>query len=483
MYKKLLGQTAIYGFGTIIIRLFPFIISPFLTRAFGPQALAPFVDFYSVAGIIVVLLSHGMETTFFRFAEKEDDTQKLITTSTFSVAGASLLFMLLCYIFRYPIADAFKTPDQVNYLTMMLFILGIDGLSTMPFVILRKTGRPKKFAVIKILNGVINFVLLILFIVVLPKLGDKGLFGFTYNKEFGIGYVFVANLIASIATFLMLFRELKEVKFSKFSFPLWKKMMAYSWPITIAGLAGVVNETLDRQFLKYLLPEGESTQQMSIYGTVCRLVTFMTLFRQAYLMGIEPFFFSHAKKDNSGQAYSKLMTFFVVANCLMLLGLCANLEWIAHEYIRNKEYYSGIPIVPIVLVASVFLGVYLNLSIWYKLTDKTIFGAYISIIGAAVTIGINYFFIPEYGYWASAWATFASYFVMMIISFFLGQYYYPIPYNMKKLLVYLILSILFSYLSYYTFNGNLILGNGLFLIFLGLVLFLEKDTIKNFRKS
>ncbi len=168
------------------------------------------------------------------------------------------------------------------------------------------------------------------------------------------------------------------------------------------------------------------------------------------------------------------MTFFVVANCLMLLGLCANLEWIAHEYIRNKEYYSGIPIVPIVLVASVFLGIYLNLSIWYKLTDKTIFGAYISIIGAAVTIGINYFFIPEYGYWASAWATFASYFVMMVISFFLGQYYYLIPYNMKKLLVYLVLSILFSYLSYYTFSGNLILGNGLFLIFLGLVLFLEK---------
>ncbi len=231
-----------------------------------------------------------METTFFRFAEKESDTQKLITTSTFSVAGASILFMLICYIFRYPIADAFKTPDQVNFLTMMLFILGIDGLSTMPFVILRKTGRPKKFAVIKILNGIINFVLLIFFIVILPKLGDKGLLGFAYNKAFGIGYVFVANLIASIATFLMLFQELKGVKFSKFSFPLWKKMMAYSWPITIAGLAGVVNETLDRQFLKYLLPEGESTEQMSIYGTVCRLVTFMTLFRQAYLMGIEPFF-------------------------------------------------------------------------------------------------------------------------------------------------------------------------------------------------
>ncbi|NAW51510.1 oligosaccharide flippase family protein [Elizabethkingia argentiflava] len=483
MYKKLLGQTAIYGFGTIIIRLFPFIISPFLTRAFGPTALAPFVDFYSVAGIMIVLLSHGMETTFFRFAEKEDDHQKLITTSTFSVVAASLIFMLLGFTFRNSIAEAFKTPDQVNFLTMMVCILGIDGLSTMPFVILRKTGRPKKFALIKILNGLINFVLLLFFIVFLPQLGDKGLLGFVYNENFGVGYVFVANLIASTATFLLLFKELKEVKLRKFSFPLWKKMMAYSLPITIAGLAGIINETLDRQFLKYLLPEEKSTEQMAIYGTVCRLVTFMTLFRQAYLMGIEPFFFSHSRKENSRQAYSKLMTFFVVANCLMLLGLCANLEWISHEYIRNPAYYSGIPIVPLVLIASVFLGIYLNLSIWYKLTDKTIFGAYISIIGAVITIGINYFFIPEYGYWASAWATFFSYFIMMVISYGLGHYYYPIPYNMKKLFLYLGLSILFSYLSYYTLKGNLIFGNGLFLIFLGLVLFLERNTIKNFRKS
>lgn len=478
-----MGQTAIYGLSTVIIRLFPFIISPFVTNAFGPQSLAPFIDFYSVAGIIIVLLSHGMETTFFRFAEKEENTKKLISTATISVAGASFLFMFFCFVFRQDLAIAFKTPDQVNLLTMMLFVLGLDGLSTMPFVILRKTGRPKKFALIKIINGVINFVLVVFFIVVLPKLGPNGIFGFSYNPDFGIGYVFVANLVASAVTFLLLAQEIKAVRIAAFSWPLWKKMMAYSWPITIAGLAGVVNETMDRQFLKYLLPDGTNTEQMAIYGAVCKIVTFLTLFRQAYLLGIEPFFFSHAKNENSGKSYAKLMDLFVIVNCVILLALCVNLNWLAKLYLANPAYNEGIPIVPIVLIAAVFLGIYLNMSVWYKLSDKTIFGAYISVLGAAVTIAVNFYFIPEYGYWASTWATFLSYFSMMTVSYFLGQYFYPVPYHMKKIVGYLSLSIFLSVLSYYVLDGNLIIGNLFLLLFLGLIFYVEKDTLKQLRKN
>lgn len=478
-----MGQTAIYGLSTVIIRLFPFIISPFVTNAFGPQSLAPFIDFYSVAGIIIVLLSHGMETTFFRFAEKEENTKKLISTATISVAGASFLFMFFCFVFRQDLAIAFKTPDQVNLLTMMLFVLGLDGLSTMPFVILRKTGRPKKFALIKIINGVINFVLVVFFIVVLPKLGPNGIFGFSYNPDFGIGYVFVANLVASAVTFLLLAQEIKAVRIAAFSWPLWKKMMAYSWPITIAGLAGVVNETMDRQFLKYLLPDGTNTEQMAIYGAVCKIVTFLTLFRQAYLLGIEPFFFSHAKNENSGKSYAKLMDLFVIVNCVILLALCVNLNWLAKLYLANPAYNEGIPIVPIVLIAAVFLGIYLNMSVWYKLSDKTICGAYISVLGAAVTIAVNFYFIPAYGYWASTWATFLSYFSMMTVSYFLGQYFYPVPYHMKKIVGYLSLSIFLSVLSYYVLDGNLIIGNLFFLLFLGLIFYVEKDTLKQLRKN
>lgn len=483
MYKKLLGQTAIYGLSTVIIRLFPFIISPFVTHAFGPKALAPFIDFYSVAGIIIVLLSHGMETTFFRFAEKEDDTKKLISTATLSVVGASFLFMLFCFIFRQDLAIAFKTPDQVNLLTMMLFVLGLDGLSTMPFVILRKTGRPKKFAVIKIINGIINFLLVVFFIVILPRLGREGFLGLSYNPQFGIGYVFVANLVASAVTFLLLVQEIKSVSLAAFDWQLWKKMMAYSWPITIAGLAGVINETMDRQFLKYLLPDGTNTEQMAIYGAVCKIVTFLTLFRQAYLLGIEPFFFSHAKNENSGRSYAKLMDMFVIVNCVILLALCANLNWLARLYLSNPAYNEGIAIVPIVLIAAVFLGIYLNMSVWYKLSDKTIFGAYLSVLGAAVTIAVNFYFIPSYGYWASTWGTFLSYFSMMTASYFLGQYFYPVPYHMKKITAYLSLSILFSVLSYYVLDGNLIIGNLLLLVFLGIVVYLEKDTLKRLRKN
>jgi O-antigen/teichoic acid export membrane protein len=483
LYKKLLGQTAIYGLTTVVIRLFPFVISPFITNAFGPKALAPFIDFYSVAGIIIVLLSHGMETTFFRFAEKTDDTRKLISTSTLSVISASLVFMIFCYVFRTGLAIAFKTPDQINLLTMMLFVLGLDGLSTMPFVILRKAGRPRKFAFVKIINGIINFLLVIFFIVVLPRFGEKGILGFSYNKNFGIGYVFVANLAASGATFLLLINELKQVSIKYFDFKLWQKMISYSLPITIAGLAGIVNETMDRQFLKFLLPENTAAEQMAIYGAVCKLVTFLTLFRQAYLLGIEPFFFSHAKNENSGKSYANLMNMFVIVNCVILLFLCANLGWLGKYYLSNSAYNSGIPIVPIVLIAAVFLGIYLNISVWYKLSDRTIFGAYLSILGALITIGINFYFIPKYGYWASTWATFFSYFVMMAVSYFLGQYYYPIPYHLRKNLIYLIASIAFSCVSYYVFGGNLLLGNALFLVYLFAVLYFERDSIKKLRAS
>lgn len=478
-----MGQTAVYGLSTMVIRLFPFIVGPIITNSFGPQSLAPFIDFYSVAGIIIVLLSHGMETTFFRFAEKEADMRKLISTATLSVIGASFLFMCFAFIFRQDLAIAFKTSDQINLLTMMLFVLGLDGLSTMPFVILRKTGRPKKFAIIKIINGIINFLLVVFFIVILPKFGSKGFFGFTYDKTFGIGYVFVANLVASAVTFLLLAQEIKSVRIAAFDSKLWRKMMAYSWPITIAGLAGVINETMDRQFLKYLLPEGINTEQMAIYGAVCKIVTFLTLFRQAYLLGIEPFFFSLAKNENSGKSYAKLMDMFVIVNSIILLALCVNLDWLAKLYLSNPAYNEGIPIVPIVLMAAVFLGIYLNMSVWYKLSDKTIFGAYISILGAAVTIVINIYFIPTYGYWASTWGTFLSYFTMMTVSYFLGQYFYPVPYHMKKIIGYLSLSILFSVVSYYVLDGNLIIGNSLLIVFLAIVFYVEKDTLKKIRKA
>ncbi|WP_312299191.1 polysaccharide biosynthesis C-terminal domain-containing protein [Chryseobacterium sp.] len=473
MIKNILQNTLVFGFSTVIIKLFPFIISPFISQRFGPNAIAPFVDFYSVAGIIIVLLTHGMETSFFRFAQNNINSRKLISTASLSVILASLIFIIISLFFKHSLADAFKVSNQISFLVIMLIILGVDGVCAMPFVILRKEGKSKRYAFVKTINAIVNFLFVIFFIVIFPMF-ENGILGFQYNKSFGIGYVFVANLIASILTLILLFGELKKIKITNFDFTLWKKLLIYSWPIMIAGLSGVINETMDRQFLKYLLPDGENIAQMSIYGTVCKLVTFITLFRQAYLLGVEPFFFSYAKNENSGKTYSRLMTVFIIVNCIIFLGLCVNLNWISELYIRNADYYVGLPIVPIVLIAAVFLGIYLNLSIWYKLSDKTRFGAYISVVGAIVTIVINYFFIPNYGYWASAWATLASYFIMMVISYFLGQKYYPIPYEIKTCIIYIGVGIAFAFVSYYLLKGNIIYGNILFLIYLLLIFFERK---------
>ena len=462
--KKLLGQTALYGLTTVIIRLFPFIITPIILDIFGPNAYAPYADFYSVAGVISVLLTHGMETTFFRFALEEKDDRKLISTTFFSVFFATVIFLAIVLINRVYFAEIFKTPDHVDLLTLITITLGLDAFSAIPFVLLRKNEQPLKYAFIRIVNAVVNFALVYFFYkILMPK--PEGLFGLKFNYEFGIGYAFVANVVASAITFLMLSRELLVARIKYFSWSLWKRMMAYSWPITIAGLAGIINETFDRQFLKFLLPDGINKTQLGIYGGVTKVVTFVILFRQAYSLGIEPFFFSSSTNKNAKSTYIKLMDIFIAVNCLIVLFLSVNLEWISNYYIPNKAYYVGIPILPILFFASLFLGVYLNLSIWYKLTDKTIIGAYISAVGVLITIGINFYFIPKYGYWASTWATIASYFVMMVISYIWGQKKYPVAYNVYSNVVIMLITMILSLLAYQYFRENYIIGNLIFLIF------------------
>jgi len=461
--KKLLGQTALYGLTTVIIRLFPFVINPIITRTFGPTAYSPFADFYSVAGVIAVLLTHGMETTFFRFALDEKDDRKLISTAFFSVLTVTLIYLFFTLLYRQPLAIAFKTPDQVDLLAILTVTLALDAFSAMPFVMLRKNERPLKYAGIRITNGIINFLLVVFFIIILPRY-PNGIFGLKYSPEFGIGYVFVANLVASSVTFLMLSQELLIARIKHFSWELWKRMIKYSWPITIAGLAGIINETFDRQFLKFLLPEEIGRHELGVYGGVAKVVTFVILFRQAYSLGIEPFFFSNSKNKNAKEMYVKLMDIFIAINCLIVLFLSVNLNLIAKVYINNPEYYEGISILPILFFASLFIGIYLNLSIWYKLTDKTIIGAYISAIGVLITIIINFYFIPKYGYWASTWATIASYFAMMVISYVWGQYKYPVPYNIYKNSIIILVTMVVSLAYYQYLKENIWLGNLIFLL-------------------
>ncbi|AZA58895.1 lipopolysaccharide biosynthesis protein [Chryseobacterium shandongense] len=484
MYKKLFGQTAVYGLSSVLVRIFPFLIAPIVTKAFGPAASSPFVDWYSIAGVITVFLTHGMETSFFRFAHESDiDKKTLISTCALSILGTGFIYLLLGYVFRQDLANAFETPDQVNYLVIFLFILSFDAFSTIPSAVLRLEGKPVQYMLSKVVGSLAYYFLVVFFIKWLPKY-PNGILGLKYDPEIGVGYVFIANLVQSIITLAIVGKEFVNFSFRKFDFKLWKRIMNYSWPVMIAGLAGIVNQTLDRQFLKYLLPKEEAKHQIGVYGAVYKIATFITVFRQAYQLGIEPYFFSSFKDKNNHKTYAVLMDIFVICNCLIYIGLMVNLQWISERYLKNPLYYEGIEIIPFVMLGALFLGIYLNLSIWYKLSDKTRVGLYISLIGAAITIFINFTFIPKYGYWASAFAALITYFSMMIISYIWGKIQYPIHYNIKKICIYLLLSIMISTVSFYYFRDNYLIGNGLFILFIAFLAYNERTMInKILRRS
>lgn len=482
LYKKLLGQTAVYGLSSVLVRIFPFIIAPIVTKAFGPSASSPFVDWYSIAGVITVLLTHGMETSFFRFAqEKEISKKTLISTTALSIISVGFIYLILGFVFRQQLADAFQTPDQVNFLIIFLFILSFDAFATIPSAVLRLEGKPVLYMASKVLGSLVYFFLVVFFIKWLPNM-PNGFLGFKYNPEIGVGYVFIANLAQSIVTLAIVGKEFVNFSLRSFDFKLWKRIMSYSWPVMIAGLAGVVNQTLDRQFLKYLLPEEEARHQIGVYGAVYKIATFITVFRQAYQLGIEPYFFSSFKDKNNHKTYAVLMDIFVICNCLIFMGLMVNLQWISERYLGNANYYEGIEIIPFIMMGALFLGIYLNLSIWYKLSDQTKVGLYISLIGAALTIAINFVFIPEYGYWASAFAALINFTSMMVISYIWGRLWYPISYNTGKILMYLGISISLSLISFYFFRTNYIVGNLLFLMFLSFVAYQEKSFLNKILK-
>ncbi len=482
MYKKLLGQTAVYGLSSVLVRIFPFIIAPIVTKAFGPSASSPFVDWYSIAGVITVLLTHGMETSFFRFAQEKEITKKtLVSTTALSILTVGFVYLILGYVFRQQLANAFQTPDQVNFLIIFLFILSFDAFATIPSAVLRLEGKPVLYMLSKVIGSLVYFFLVVFFLRWFPKM-PNGIFGLKYNPEIGVGYVFIANLVQSIVTLAIVGKEFVNFSFKSFDFKLWKRIMNYSWPVMIAGLAGVVNQTLDRQFLKYLLPEEEARHQIGVYGGVYKIATFITVFRQAYQLGIEPYFFSSFKDKKNHKTYAVLMDVFVICNCLIFMGLMVNLQWIAERYLGNEKYYEGIEIIPFIMLGALFLGIYLNLSIWYKLSDQTRVGLYISLIGAAITIAVNFIFIPEYGYWASAFAALITFTSMMIISYIWGRLWYPIHYNTGKVLTYLGISITLSMISFYFFRTNYFVGNLLFLIFFGFVFYKEKSFINKILK-
>ncbi len=435
---------------------------------------------YSYFVLFNVILAYGMETAFFRFFNNEEDKSKVVGTSTVSLIITSFLFFFFAFLFQQQIANIVDI--KAEYINLVIWILLLDALVIIPFAWLRANARPIKYAIIKILNVVINLGLNLFLLLWLEKLASNiSIFNSIYKPNFEVNYIFIANLIASAVTLVLMLPFYFKIKYT-FNSSLWKQMMKYALPVLIAGVAFSVNETFDRILLNKLLPENIAKTQIGMYSACYKLALFMTLFATAYRLGIEPFFFSHAKAENPQKNYAKILEFFVALGALILLGVVVFADVLKIIFIGDSAYWEAMWIVPILLLASFCLGIYHNLSVWYKITDKTKFGAYISIVGAIITLLINIIFIPQYGYKASAVATLAAYSIMMLLSFYFGRKYYPIPYNLKKIGLYLVLSIVLSGISFYQFRANYVVGISLLIVFLGVIWFSEKNQIKQLLK-
>jgi O-antigen/teichoic acid export membrane protein len=424
-----------------------------------------------------VILSYGMETAFFRFYNSEDNKKDVVETSTISVFWTSIGFLFLSIFFRDTLSKWINV--EVEYVTYAIWILVLDALVIIPFSKLRAEQRPIVYAVIKIGNVVINMALNLFFLLYLPQIAQNSPDTFLatlYFDDFQIGYIFIANLIASLATFVVLSPNYFHVKWH-FDFQLWKRMMQYGFPILIAGIAFAVNEHFDKIILEYLLPKDTGKADVGAYAACYKLGLFMVLFATAFRLGIEPFFFSFAKNENAKQTYAIITKFFVIFGSLILLTVIVFADLLKMIMIPDQSYWEAMKVVPLIILANFFLGIYNNLSVWYKLTDKTKIGAYISVVGALLTLILNYILIPKYSYMGSAVATIMAYGSMMVISYTLGNRYYPVPYDMKKIGGYLGVSILFSVFSFYFFRENYFVGIPLILVFTYFIYYNEKETI------
>lgn len=429
-----------------------------------------------------VILSYGMETAFFRFYNSENNKKDVIQTSTISVFWTSIGFLFLTLFFKNTLAGWINV--EVEFVTYAIWILVLDALVIIPFSKLRAEQRPIVYALIKIGNVIINMTLNVFFLMYLPSIAQNHPDSFIssfYFEGFQIGYIFLANLLASLATFIVLSPNYFKIKW-QFNLQLWKKMMYYGFPILIAGIAFAVNEHLDKIILEHLLPKDIGKAEVGAYAACYKLGLFMVLFATAFRLGIEPFFFSHAKNENAKETYAVITKFFVIIGSLILLAVIVFADILKMIMIQDQSYWEAMKVVPLIILANFFLGIYNNLSVWYKLTDKTKIGAYISIIGALLTLVLNYLLIPKYSYMGSAIGTIVAYGTMMVISYILGNRYYPIPYDMKKISAYLGISIFFSTIYFYLFRENYFVGIPMILAFTYFIYHNEKETINRIMK-
>jgi len=453
--KKLASQTAIYGLSSVVGRLLNYLLVPLYTRYFLPEEYGVVTELYAYVAFLVIILTYGIETAFFRFSQKEKNNRIVYSTSLISLLFSSLLFIILMFVFSENISSSIGYPNNQEYIKWFALIIGLDAISSISFAKLRALNKATRFALIRLVNIFVNIGLNLFFIIYCPyaienNLQSLNFVNSVYSPSVGVGYIFIANLFASVITILMLLPEMINSVWI-FERNLWKKMMIYASPLLIAGLAGMTNETIDRILLKYLLPESSNiSREIGLYGAFYKLSIIMILFIQTFRFAAEPFYFSQEREHNSRKIYADVMKYFIIVTSFIFLIVTTFYDFFINFLGSKYHDERGFLVVSILLFANFFLGIYYNLSIWYKLTEKTKYGAYIAIFGASITIILNFLLIPILGFVGSALATLACYFFMVLISFYLSNKYFPIPYNYYRILMYFFLMIFIYLIIYYT---------------------------------
>ncbi len=489
--RKLAGQTLWYGVSTVGARFLNYLLTPLLTYLLdSPSGVEDYGSYgllYAWIAVANIIFSYGFETGFFRYVNKPGSSKDSVFQTTFgSILISSIGLVAILVVFRSPIGQFISLEAHSEYIIWAAMLVGLEALAIIPFAKLRQENRPRKYALIKLVGVCLNIFLVVCFLVFIPhylETHSQVFFADWYDRNNVVGFLVLANLIQNVFIFLLLFKEWKSFRF-QINWKLWKQIFRYSSPIIIIGTAAMINEVMDRQMLKMFLPlpEDEAMRIVGIYNANYKLAILITLFIQAFKMAAEPFFFNEAKDKNASQTYAKVMKWFIltIACAFLITTLYLDL-W---KFFLGEPYRKGLGVVPILLGANICLGIYYNLSVWYKLTDKMRMGLYITLAGMAITLFGNYFFIPQFGMYAAAWATFCCYFVMMVLSYLLGQKYYSIPYKVGRSTLHIIamLVVYFIYEGLHSLSDSLVihllLATGMMALFIVFVFYLERKELK-----
>ncbi len=485
--KQLFGQTAVYGLGIVLPRLLNYLLlTPFYTRVFERATYGIITELYAYVVFLLVILTYGMETGYFRYASNSERQERVYTTVLGSLFVSSSVFIILMLFWSVPISSFIGYEQHPEYIKWLAAIVGIDAFTSIPFARIRLRNQPMKYALIRIGEVSINIGLNLFFLYYCPRHTESELVALLYNENIGVGYVLISNLIASSLKLLLLLPDILAAFRSVFDRSLFKEILMYSYPLLIAGLAGTVNEALDRILLKHLIPiELNPMEQLGIYGANYKLAVLMTLFVQMFRYAAEPFFFSKSGEKNAKKLYADVMMFFVVAGLFIFLLVNLYLDYFI--LFIGADFREGVQIVPVVLMANLVMGIFFNLSIWYKLTNKTRFGAVLVLLGALITVVLNALFIPRYGYVASAWAHLFCYSTMVIVSYLWSRKHYAIPYRVGRILAYIIAAVVI-YLSNELFLQNMqgpknVWALLLLIVFGAAVFWGERRTFNHYKSS